>query len=192
MYNREMVIKPPTQVGNPLIRKRCKAVKLSDITNETTRKIIRDLIDSMRHHDLVGMAANQIGQNARIFVVEVRKSSHRKNDHAFKPEPLRVFINPKIVYTSEKTKLDWEGCGSVAEAGLFGKVRRPNSVTVEAWNDKGEKFSIEAKGLLARIIQHEMDHLNGVVFVDKCDSKTYMSRNEYLMMRKPKRSRRTK
>ena len=75
---------------------------------------------------------------------------------------------------------DWEGCGSVAFASLFGTVKRPASVLIEALDEKGAKFKLATHGLLARIIQHEMDHLNGIVFVDKSDSKTYMSRDEYL------------
>ena len=68
----------------------------------------------------------------------------------------------------------------MAHSGLFGLVNRPDALVVEAYDLKGKKFKLEAKNLLARIIQHEMDHLNGIVFTDKADSKTYMSRDEYI------------
>lgn len=134
----------------------------------------------MRHHGLVGMAATQIGKNQRIFVSEVRKNKLRKGRPLKDLDPLRVFINPKIISVSKRTVNGWEGCGSIAEANLFCMVQRPAEVVVEAFNTKGEKFRLKAKNLLARIIQHELDHLNGVVCTDRGDKNSYMSRNEYL------------
>lgn len=175
-----MIIKQATQVGNPIIRTRSKRVR--DINSKETRKVVKDLVDSMRHHNLVGMAAPQIGESLRIFVTEIRETKLRKTDKKSDVDSLRVFINPKLISVSEETKKSWEGCGSVAEAGFFAKVERPKSVVVEAFDEKGSKFRLEAKSLLATVIQHEMDHINGVVFLDKADKKTYMSRNEYLKM----------
>lgn len=172
-----MIQKKVTQVGNPVIRARAKAV--SQWNTPEVRKTIKDLTDSMRHHELVGMAAPQIGKGIRVFVTEVRSTKYRKK-HRTPLDGLRVFINPKITSYSEKMDTDWEGCGSVASGGLFGKVQRPGGLTVTARNEKGELFTLEARGLLARVIQHEMDHLNGVVFVDKAITSTYMSRDEYL------------
>ncbi len=173
-----MIIKNATQVGDPVIRAKAK---IADLTNKREIKvIIKNLIDSMRHHGLVGMAAPQIGKSVRIFVTEIRKSKTRTEEL----DELRVFINPRIISLSTKMEKGWEGCGSVACAGLFGKVARPDSLVVEALNEYGEKFRLNAAGLLARIIQHETDHLNGVLFVDTADSKTYMSRNEYLKLKK--------
>ena len=103
-------------------------------------------------------------------------------------DELRVFVNPKVTSFSESLVSGWEGCGSVAASNIFGKVSRPKSLIVEAYDSNGDKFTLEAKGLLARVIQHEMDHINGVVFTDKADTKTYMSRDEYLKMKAPKKS----
>jgi peptide deformylase len=174
-----MIIKKTTQVGNKVIRAKAKAVVITKPLSKEIKAVIRNLRDSMRHHNLVGMAAPQIGQGIRIFVTEIRKTKIRK---VFKGnrDPLRVFINPKIMSFSKVLDKGWEGCGSVACAGLFGQVKRPNSVVVKALNEKGEPFILKAKDLLARVIQHELDHLNGVLFVDKADTKSYMSRNEYL------------
>lgn len=176
-----MVVKNTAQIGNPVIRAKAKKVEIpfsSDI-----KKVIKDLVDSMREHELVGMAAPQIGKSLRIFVTEVRATKLREK-LGIEPDQLRVFINPVIKKSSKKELLDWEGCGSVACAGLFGKVKRAKSVTIAALNEKGEKFELELEGLLARVIQHEMDHLNGIVFTDRSDPRTYMSLNEYLRMRK--------
>lgn len=176
-----MIIRNAVQVGNKVIRAISKGV--SRPTSKATRKIVRNLIDSMHHHDLVGMAAPQIGKGVRIFVTEIRKTKLRKGVGIENADPLRVFINPKMLSVSKKESKDWEGCGSVASANLFGVVRRPASVVVEALDEKGMKFQLKTNHLLARVIQHEMDHLNGIVFSDKADTKTYMSRDEYLKLR---------
>lgn len=179
-----MVIKDATQVGNKIIREKSKEV--SNPTSREVRKVVKDLIDSMRHHDLVGMAAPQIGKGLRIFVTEVRKTKLRKGVGIENVDPLRIFINPKVLSVSNKEMKDWEGCGSVASANLFGMVKRPSIVVVEALDEKGVKFQLKASNLLARVIQHEMDHLNGIVFADRADTKTYMSKSEYLKLRAKK------
>lgn len=174
-----MIVKNATQVGNTVIRS--KSAEVSNPTSKSTQKVVTDLIDSMRHHNLVGMAAPQIGKGVRVFVTEIRKTKLRKSD-SINIDPLRVFINPKILSVSKKAAKDWEGCGSVATANLFGMVKRPVSLEIEAVDEHGTKFRLKAKDLLARVIQHELDHLNGTLFVDTADSKTYMSKNEYLKM----------
>lgn len=166
-----------TQVGNPIIRSKAKSVK--EINSVKIKKVVSNLVDAMRKHELVGTAAPQIGESLRIFVTEIRKTKVRNSQDL---DALRVFINPKVVGRSKKQVAGWEGCGSVAEAGLFAKVKRPASVEVTAKDEKGEKFTLKADGLLARVIQHEVDHLNGVIFLDKADTKTCMSKNEYLKM----------
>ncbi|MFA6422346.1 MAG: peptide deformylase [Candidatus Buchananbacteria bacterium] len=170
-----MIIRSVTQVGNPVIRK--KSQKVDSVKSPEVKKIIKDLVDTMRSANLVGMAAPQIGVNLRIFVTGIRETVYRKTDNT---ESVRVFINPKIISKSKKQVLGFEGCGSVASAGIFSKVSRSSQITVEAFSEKNEKFVVKAKGLLARVIQHEYDHLEGVVFLDKADKKSLMSREEYL------------
>lgn len=172
-----MIHKKATQVGNPLIR--AKAKRVADPKATSTKKVVKDLIDSMRHHGLVGMAAPQIGKSLRIFVTEPRNTGVRTvkgKEH----DGVRVFINPKILSLSKATVKSWEGCGSVADKNLFAAVRRSSTVTVRAYGEDGAAFTLRATGLLARVIQHEMDHLNGIVFTDTADRATYMSREEYL------------
>ncbi len=171
-----MIIKNVTQVGNPVIRK--KSASVSNVKTPEVKKIIKDLTDSMRHSNLVGMAAPQIGYNLQIFVTEIRNTTLRKVKEL---DQLRVFINPKLINVSKKTVTGYEGCGSVAVSGIFGKVTRSAKVTVSAIDQQGNKFECTADGLLARVIQHEIDHLNGVVFLDRItDSKSLMSREEYI------------
>jgi len=171
-----MIGKNLTQVGNPIIRKKSKLVK--NIKSKKIKKIVADLIASMRHHGLVGIAAPQIGINERIFVSEIRKTKFRKE---IKPAPLRIFINPRTVRVSKKTTSGYEGCGSVNSGGIFATVSRPREIIVRAQNENGKLFELKAKGLLARVIQHELDHINGIVFMDKIDNtKSLMSREEYL------------
>jgi|ERR1035437_11020 peptide deformylase len=174
-----MIIKKTTQVGNPIIRKCAK--KVLNPKSKKIKRIINNLVDSMIYHDLVGIAAPQIGISLRIFVSEIRKTKIRKNQDLKKDmHKLMMYINPEITQYSKKRVSGYEGCGSVGSASFMGKVSRSQSVTVKAFDNNGEPFQLKAMGLLARVIQHEIDHLNGVVFTDSADPKSYMSRNEYL------------
>ena len=158
---------------------------MHSVISAQTKRVMRDLVDTMRKTNLVGMAAPQMGENLRVFVTEVRKTKFRKSEFLDK---LRVFINPKVLETSKRRVSDHEGCGSVAEAGLFATVRRPEWVRVGGLNEKGESFELETGGLLARIIQHEMDHLDGKVFLDRdYDLMSLKSRDEYLKFCEGKR-----
>ena len=171
-----MIVKHATQIGNPAIRRRSKPVPR--VSAPAVRRIAKDLIDSLRYHNLVGMAAPQIGINLRIFVTEIKRTQTRNPKEV---DVARVFINPKIVKHSRAQEEDYEGCGSVAYAELFGNVSRSHTVTVEAFNEKGKKFTLRATGLLARVIQHENDHLDGVVFLDRLpDMKSVTSREDLL------------
>lgn len=179
-----MIIKETTQVDNKVIRS--KARKVANPKAKSVQKVITNLVDSMRHHELVGMAAPQIGKDIRVFVTEIRETKLRKGETKKNIDPLRVFINPRVVSSSKVKKSDWEGCGSVASANLFAMVKRSTSIEIEAFDRDGNKFKLKAKNLLAHVIQHEMDHLNGIVFTDRADTSTYMSKNEYLKFRAKK------
>ena len=172
-----MVKRKAIQVGDPIIRRKSREVK--DISSKKVKRIIRDLIDSMRFHGLVGMAAPQIGLNLRIFVTQIRKTKTRRKQK--EADPLRVYINPAIILYSKKRVLGYEGCGSVASGQLFGPVRRPEEVTIKAQDERGKAFLLKAKGRLARVIQPELDLLNGLVFMDKVtNTKKLLDRSEYV------------
>jgi len=172
-----MIVKKVTQAGNSIIRKRSDLIK--NISSKSAKSLVKNLIDSMRFYSLVGMAAPQIGVNLRVFVTEVRKTKYRKG--VKDSDSLRVYINPEIIQYSKEEDTSYEGCGSVASAQIFAPVKRSVEILVRAKDEKGNAFKLKANGLLARVIQHEIDHLDGIVFTDKIsDVKKIKSREEYL------------
>lgn len=151
-----MAIRRILQYGEPSLREVSKEV------HKVSKKItdlVRDLLDTMYAKNGVGLAAPQIGENVRVFVVDTATGN----------EPLNpiVFINPKIIKKSGAVKSN-EGCLSFPEA--YTDVRRYKNVMVKAINEHGKSFVMEAKDgtLLARAIQHENDHLDGILFIDHC------------------------
>lgn len=173
-----MVVDNIIQIGNPILRKKNELIK--DVKDTKVLETVQNLVDTMRHFGMVGTAAPQIGVNLNIFVTEIRKTEYRKTNDV---DGLRIFINPKIVWKSQKEIIMYEGCSSVSHSDFFGPVRRSEKVKVVALNEKGEKIKLKAGGLLARVIQHEYDHLVGIEFVEKiCDFKKIMAKSEYLKM----------
>ena len=172
-----MIVKELTQIGHPIIRAKSRSVKNSK--SPEIQSLIRDLADSMHRHGLVGIAAPQIGKGLRVFVTEITRTKLRKNQDKKDIDKLRVYINPEIIKRSRKQIFGYEGCGSVASAQIFGKVKRPAVVMVKALDGKGQPFELQAERLLARVIQHEFDHIEGKIFLDR-NPQNLMSRNEYL------------
>lgn len=157
-----MAVKKTIQVGDPRLKSKNKKIK--NFKSLVLKKLIKDLIDSMNKAGLIGIAAPQIGENYMVFITHPRNTKSRRLG---KTDKLRVYINPKISYKSKKENIIYEGCGSVVGGGLFGPVKRPEEIEVSAFNEKGKKFSIQCNGILARVIQHEYDHLMGIEFVEK-------------------------
>jgi len=133
---------------DPTLRKKCEEVK--EIT-EDIKKLIEDMIETMVSAPGIGLAVPQIGELKRIIVI-----------HLTSPQ---IFINPKIVKKSKETEIIEEGCLSFP--GLWLKIRRAKEIEVEALNIKGEKIRIKTSGLPARIFQHEIDHLDGILLIDR-------------------------
>ena len=125
--------------------------------NGTVHALIAQMFESTRANKGIGLAAVQVGSLYRLFITEVAGDRPR------------VFANPEIVETSLEQGSFEEGCLSIP--GIEAEVLRPQRVRVQAWNEKGRPFSLDAEGLLARVIQHEFDHLNGVLFIDRIDPK---------------------
>lgn len=159
------------QNGNDTLRKIAKEVSISEIKNFDVQKVLKDMNEALdSQDDGVAIAAPQINISLRIFAVSGKvfdedfiNGFSRISDR--KKYPNKFFINPKIIKISKDKKNMDEGCLSVRP--LFGKVKRATRATVEAYNEKGEKFLMEGSGLLAHIFQHEIDHLNGILFIDK-------------------------
>jgi len=169
-----MAIRETVQIGEPILRETCK--KVDDVSDGTIQEIITDLVDTMRHNDLIGLAANQIGENTRILVAEIRETKYRQEGTS----PLMVCINPIIEHISQETAVMHEGCGSISNGLLFGEVERPTEIKLKYTDRDGEEQSGVCTGLLARVILHEYDHLEGVLFTDISDPKSFISKAYYL------------
>jgi len=137
-------------LGNELLRQKAKKI---DKIDEEIKNAAKQMLEIIKQDKGVGVAGPQIGLMKRIFVVHIEGDEER------------IFINPSILETSQETAKYEEGCLSVP--GIYTDVVRSESVKIQAWNEKGKPFTMEANGLLARVIQHEYDHLEGVLFLDR-------------------------
>jgi peptide deformylase len=140
-------------IGDPLLAK--KSALVPDF-NADVQRLIEQMFETMGTRG-IGLAAVQVGEAIRLFVTRAPR------------DQVRVFINPDILETSIEEETLEEGCLSVP--GLYTEMVRPASVRVQAWNEKGRPFTLTADGMLARVVQHELDHLNGILFVDRLEAK---------------------
>lgn len=154
-----MAIKDLTTFPDNVLRKEAGIVKDFDADLE---KLIEDMIETMRDAPGVGLAAPQIGVSKRVIVVEFGN----EDDESI-PKQLYVLVNPEIVKRSEANLTGIEGCLSVP--GLVGEVVRAEAVTVSGQDKHGKKVKIRAQGWLARIFQHEIDHINGILYTDRAE-----------------------
>ena len=148
MSKKKIVIEP-----DPILRK--KSVPL-DTVDDNLRKLMDDMLDTMYAAPGIGLAAVQVGILKRLIVIDISKEDKKK-------EPI-FLINPKIIFKSSNTSTHEEGCLSLP--GHFAEIERPAECHIEYIDYYGKKKNIKAKGLLATCIQHEIDHLNGILFID--------------------------
>lgn len=151
------------RLGHPAVRAPSQAVPPAGLKSRDFQRFLDDMTDTMREYQGVGLAANQVHENLRAAVAEVRAdaSAVRKTEAV----PLTVLVNPEIVERSEEQEEGWEGCLSVP--GLRGSVPRHRWVRVKALSRTGEPVDLRAEGFFARILQHECDHLDGKVYLDR-------------------------
>lgn len=145
-----MAIRKIRTEGDEILRKKSKEVEIID---DKIKELIQDMKDTLHKYNGVGLAAVQVGILKQIVVIQEDEES-----------PIYVLINPEIISTSGIQTVD-EGCLSFPNK--FAKIERPEKIKIRALDEKGKKIEIEAKELLAQAISHEIDHLNGVVFIDK-------------------------
>ncbi len=164
-----MAVLPIRQIGDPVLRQVARPVTAAELATPATQAFIDDLIDTMHHAHGAGLAAPQVGDLRRICAVHVQANPR----YPYKPDhPLTVFVNPVIEVLSDAQAWIYEGCLSVPD--LRGEVPRHMHVRVTAWDRHGQPLTIEAKGLSAGTYQHEFDHLDGVLFVDRvADPRTF-------------------
>lgn len=151
-----MALRPILKYPDPRLKQRAEPVAVVD---DDIRQLVDDMAETMYDAPGVGLAANQIGVMKRVFVIDIASEDE--------PSDLKVFINPEILETSGT--LTWEE-GCLSFPGVMEEIRRAEHVKVRALDRDGKPFELEAEGLLAVAIQHENDHLNGVVMLDKLNA----------------------
>lgn len=156
-----MTVRDILSIGHPVLRETAKVVEPLDISAPATQQLIDDLIDTMRHANGAGLAANQIGEPVRIAVMEVKDNPR----YPYKPRlPLTVAINPVIEYLSDELLEINEGCLSVP---LRGSVMRHVDIRIRYLDRDGVAHDTVERGLTAGTWQHEVDHLDGILFIDR-------------------------
>ncbi len=148
MSKKKIIIEP-----DPILRKKSDNLEMVD---DTSRKLMDSMLETMYSAPGIGLAAVQVGILKRVIVIDISKEDQKKN-------PL-FLVNPKITFKSKKTSIYEEGCLSLP--GHFAEIERPAECHIDYINYEGKKKNLEAKGLLATCIQHEVDHLNGILFID--------------------------
>jgi peptide deformylase len=162
-----MSILKVARMGHPVLRERARPLDPTEVRTSTFQKLIDDMIETMNEYEGIGLAAPQVHEGVRLFVAGVEGSG----------DNLKIvpFINPVITPVNEETVEDWEGCLSIPD--IRGKVPRAKEVVIKALDRRGKPFELSLKNYPARVVQHETDHLDGVLFFDRMkafDTLTFM------------------
>jgi len=161
-------------IPNPILRQKSKEIAKVD---KSVGAIIDRMVFAIEGEEIgLGLAAPQIGESVRIIVIKSREIVDENGNVLQKEIPTTVFVNPTITkFSKEKTVVE-EGC--LSYMGYFGPVERPKKIKLEALDDKGRRVKINAGGLLARVVQHEVDHLDGILFIDRVQDKSKIKRSD--------------
>jgi peptide deformylase len=164
-----MAILKVARMGHPVLRAKARAVEQGEIKSSSMQRLIDDMIETMEEYRGVGLAAPQVHEGVRLFVAVLEPGEQEEVG-----EPIAL-MNPEITPVTNDVVEDWEGCLSIPD--IRGRVPRVRDIKVRAYDRKGERIEIQAHDFPARVIQHEMDHLDGVLFVDRMrslDSLTFL------------------
>jgi len=163
------------RLGNPILREKAQPVDLEALKDPESgiHRLVEDMVETMHHEGGVGLAAPQVARSVQVVVLEYTENERYPGHESI---PLTVLFNPVITRYSAETAPGWESCLSLSD--FRGRVTRSTSVTVEAWDQEGRKRVIDAEGFLAVVLQHEIDHLNGMVFIDRMDDLTQLAYQE--------------
>ena len=157
-----MSILKVTRLGHPVLRQVTEEIAVKELQSAAMQKFIDDMVETMKEYDGVGLAADQVFTSKQVAVLEVADNPR----YPQKPNvPLTVLINPKITALTDEMEEDWEGCLSIPD--LRGRVPRYKSIRVQALDREGQNLDFIAENFHARVIQHEFDHLNGKVYLDR-------------------------
>ena len=157
-----MAILKVARLGHPVLRQTTADFSRQELNSAPIQQLIDDMIVTMKEYDGVGLAADQVHVSKQLAVLEVANNPRYPDKPAV---PLTVLVNPRIMPLSEEMDEDWEGCLSIPD--LRGRVPRYKKIRVTAWNRNGEALEFVAEDFHARVIQHEFDHLNGSVYLDR-------------------------
>lgn len=168
-----MSILKVARLGHPVLRQKCEAIDPKTITGPEVQRLIRDMFETMAEYHGVGLAAPQVHQPVRLVI------AGGEADEQGRPQ-FRILINPEITVLNEEEQLGmYEGCLSVP--GMRGWVERPAAIEVKAYNEKGQLQEFSLEGFAAVVMQHECDHLNGVLYVDRIEDMTRFAYDEEAM-----------
>jgi len=169
-----MSILKVARLGHPVLRARAKPLEPADIKSPRVQQLIDDMFETMQEYQGVGLAAPQVHESLRLFVAGFPPRPRDEVDEDDEEEgedervPLMAIINPEIAIIGNDTADDWEGCLSIPE--IRGRVTRAREINVKAYDRRGRRIELNARGFTARVIQHETDHLDGVLFFDRMES----------------------
>ena len=171
------------RAGEPVLRQVARNLTTAEIESDQIQSLILDMRETMHGAPGVGLAAPQVGLPLQLAVIEDKEEYYKSisaedlRDRERQPVPFQVIINPKITHTSESVVEFFEGCLSLP--GFSAIVPRAHTITVECLDENGKKKLIVATGWHARILQHEIDHLNGNLYIDRMRSRTFMLLDNY-------------
>jgi peptide deformylase len=163
-----MAILKVAHMGHPVLRTRATAVPAGDIKGARIQRLIDDMFETMREYSGIGLAAPQVHESVRIFVAGLRPSEGPIVELADDDMPFVALVNPQITMIGDKVDEGWEGCLSIPD--IRGSVPRAHEIKVEALDRKGQRVQFTARGLPSRVVQHETDHLDGVLFLERMRS----------------------
>jgi peptide deformylase len=149
------------RIGHPVVRAAARAVSVEELASLEIQRLLDDMVETMHEYDGVGLAAPQVHVGLRLAVIEVGKDDERSE----RAVPLTFLVNPEVTPLGQAAVLGWEGCLSIP--GLRGEASRWAGVRLSALDRAGRPFVMEARGFFARVIQHECDHLDGGVYLDR-------------------------
>jgi peptide deformylase len=158
-----MSILKVARMGHPVLRAKARPLERAEIANPVIQKLIDDMVETMAEYHGVGLAAPQIHESLRLFVAALDSG-----DENAPPTPPVAIINPEITPVGNERVEDWEGCLSIPD--IRGRVPRAREIRVRAFDRHGDRIEIRASNFAARIIQHETDHLDGILFFDRMTS----------------------
>jgi peptide deformylase len=163
-----MAVRNIIRMGHPTLRRRARSLSADEIASPEIHALVADMIDTLHHAGGIGLAAPQVDESVRLAIIEIEGSSRYGDIPAM---PLTVFVNPEIEVLDDAPPAGyWEGCLSVP--GLRGFVERPQHVRVRALDLRGQPLELELTGFLATVFQHEFDHLDGVLYVERMTDST--------------------